>query len=66
VHRREDDAALRAILTELRQCLNAIEPGHCDVQHDHVGPEAPGKVQRLTAVAGEGDDVDRGIGGILH
>jgi len=53
-------------LTELRERLNAIEPGHCDVQHDHVGPGAPGKVQRLTAVAGKGDDVDSGIGAILH
>ena len=31
--------------------MKAIELGHRDVQHDHVGQELPGKVERLTAVA---------------
>ena len=31
-----------------------------DVQHDHVGPEAPGQVQRLTAVGRNGHDVKSG------
>ena len=60
VHRQEDDSGFGAISPELLERLKAIELGHRDVQHDHVGPEAPGEVQRLTAVAGKGHDVKVG------
>ena len=60
VHRQEDDSGFRAISPELLERLKAIELGHCDVQHDHVGPEAPGQVQRLTTVARKGHDVKGG------
>jgi hypothetical protein len=60
VHRQEDDSGFRAIATELLERLKAVELGHCDVQHGHVGPEAPGQVERLAAVAGKGYDVKSG------
>jgi hypothetical protein len=60
VHRQEDHSGFWAISPQLLERLKAIELGHCDVQHDHVGPEAPGQVQRLTTVARKGHDVKSG------
>ena len=60
VHRQKDDPGFQAISPELLECLKAVEIGHGDVQHDHVGPEAPGQVQRLTAVGRNGHDVKSG------
>ena len=59
VHRQEDDSGFRAVPPELFERLKAIELGHRDVQHGHVGPEAPGQVERLTAIARKGHDVKR-------
>ena len=60
MHRQEHDSGFRAISPELLERLKAVEIGHGDVQHDDVGPEAPGQVQRLTAVARSGHDVKSG------
>ena len=60
VHRQEDNPCFWAISPELLERLKAIELGHGDVQHDHVGPEAPGQVQRLTAVGRNSHDVKSG------
>ena len=60
VHRQEDDPGFRAISPELLERLEAVEIGHGDVQHDHVGPEAPCQVQRLTAVGRSRHDVKSG------
>ena len=60
VHRQEDDSGFRVISPQQLERLKTIELGHCDVQHDHVGPEAPGQVQRLTTVARKGHDVKGG------
>ncbi len=60
VHRQEDDSGFRVISPQQFERLKTIELGHCDVQHDQVGPEAPGQVQRLTTVARKGHDVKGG------
>ena len=60
MHRQEDNPGFRAISPELLEHLKAVEMGHADVQHDHVGPEAPCQVQRLTAVGRSGHDVKSG------
>jgi hypothetical protein len=57
VHGQEDDSGFRAISPQLLEGLKATELGHRDVQHDHVGPEAPGKVQRLPTVTRNRHDV---------
>jgi hypothetical protein len=48
------------ISLELLQRLKAVAMGHGDVEHDHVGPEAPCQLQRLTAVGRSGHDVKSG------
>jgi hypothetical protein len=60
VHRQENDSGFRAVSPELLERLKAIELGHGDIQHDHVGPEAPCQVQRLTAVGRSSHDVKSG------
>jgi hypothetical protein len=60
VHRQEDDSDVRAVTVESLERLKAVEHGHGDVQDDHVGPEAQGQVERLTAVARTADDVKSG------
>ena len=60
VHRQENNLAGRAILPELLERLKTVETGHGDVEHDHVGPKAPGQVKRLMAVARNGHDVKIG------
>ena len=60
VHRQEHDSGFQSLSPELLERLKAVEIGHGDVQYDHVGPEAPSQVQRLTAVACNGHDVKRG------
>lgn len=57
VHRQKDDSGVQASSPDLRERLKAVEIGHSDVQHQHVGPEAPCQVERLTATAREGHDV---------
>jgi hypothetical protein len=60
VHRQEDDPGFQSISPELLERLKAVELGHRDVQHDHIGPEAHGQVQRLATVARKGHDVKSG------
>jgi len=60
VHRQEDDSGFWPISPQQLERLKTIELGHCDVQHDYVGPESPGQVQRLTTVARKAHDVKGG------
>jgi hypothetical protein len=60
VHRQEDNPCFWAISPELLERLKAVAIGHGDVQHDHVGPEAPCQVQRLMTVGRSGHDVKGG------
>src|SRR5258708_5019118 len=40
------------------RCLDAADPRHVEVHHDHVGRQLPHETHRLSAVAGLPDDVD--------
>jgi hypothetical protein len=48
-----------AVGAEAPEHLEAVDPGHHPVEHDHIGPDRPGHVQRLVAVGGAG-------GGVAH
>jgi hypothetical protein len=60
VHGQENHSGFGAISPQLLEGLKATELWHRDVQDDHVGPQAPGEVQRLTAVTGKSHDVKGG------
>ena len=59
VHRQEDDSRFGAVAPEPLECPKAVELRHCDIQDGNVRAEAHRLVERLMAVAGKGDDVER-------
>jgi len=54
----DDDARMGAAFDDPGSGLDAIHPGHDQVQQDHVGLEAASKVYRLDAVRGFSHDFD--------
>jgi hypothetical protein len=59
VRRAEDDSGIREITSQVLKGLKAIELGHGNVQHHHLGPEIVSHLQRLTPVARKTHDVTR-------
>ncbi len=42
--------------------LDAVQPGHPDVHHDHVGVQVGGLGDGVGAVLGQAHDLDAGLG----
>ena len=60
MHGEKHDSGGRALLPERLCGLEAVEPGHRDVQHHDIGLETQRQVHRLKTVSCSGDDVEVG------